>query len=76
MKNNWQVLGTKQEAVSDFSFLQMISREIMTNWWIEGVIFARPPKKESYGIVAVFQDPYGNLWDLLEPNDKNKGVIK
>jgi catechol 2,3-dioxygenase-like lactoylglutathione lyase family enzyme len=40
-----------------------------------GVTFVRPPKKESYGIVAVFQDPYGNLWDLLEPNEKNKGVI-
>ena len=41
-----------------------------------GVTFVRPPKKEPYGIVAVFQDLYGNLWDLLEPNEKNKGVIK
>tara|TARA_B100000949_G_C13891620_1_gene288956 strand:+ start:100 stop:516 length:417 start_codon:yes stop_codon:yes gene_type:complete len=40
-----------------------------------GVTFVRPPKKEPYGIVAVFQDLYGNLWDLLEPNEKNKGVI-
>ncbi|RPG31124.1 MAG: VOC family protein [Muricauda sp. TMED12] len=40
-----------------------------------GVLFVRPPKKEPYGIVAVFQDLYGNLWDLLEPNEKNKGVI-
>jgi hypothetical protein len=27
----------------------------------------REPKVESYGTVAVFQDLYGNLWDLLQP---------
>ena len=27
----------------------------------------RPPQKEVYGIVAVFKDIYGNLWDLIEP---------
>ena len=31
-----------------------------------GVTFIRPPKSESYGMVAVFQDLYGNLWDFLE----------
>jgi catechol 2,3-dioxygenase-like lactoylglutathione lyase family enzyme len=31
-----------------------------------GVKFIRPPKVESYGTVAVFEDLYGNLWDLLE----------
>jgi catechol 2,3-dioxygenase-like lactoylglutathione lyase family enzyme len=41
-----------------------------------GVTFVRPPKKEPYGVVAVFKDLYGNLWDLLEPNGKNKGVIR
>jgi len=35
--------------------------------------FIRPPKQEDYGMVAVFSDLYGNLWDLLEPNDKNHG---
>ncbi len=40
------------------------------------VNFVRPPKKEPYGMVAVFEDLYGNLWDLLEPNERNKGVIK
>jgi len=34
-----------------------------------GVVFVREPKVESYGTVAVFQDLYGNLWDLLQPND-------
>ncbi|HEX8321867.1 VOC family protein [Longimicrobium sp.] len=31
-----------------------------------GVRFIEPPREESYGTVAVFQDLYGNLWDLLE----------
>jgi len=31
-----------------------------------GITFPRAPKVESYGTVAVFEDLYGNLWDLLE----------
>jgi catechol 2,3-dioxygenase-like lactoylglutathione lyase family enzyme len=31
-----------------------------------GIVFRRSPKEESYGTVAVFEDLYGNLWDLLE----------
>lgn len=27
----------------------------------------RPQSKESHGTVAVFEDLYGNLWDLIEP---------
>lgn len=38
--------------------------------------FVRPPTEYSYGKVAVFEDLYGNLWDLLEPNETNKGLIK
>ncbi len=38
------------------------------------IFFTRPPKEEEYGLVAVFEDLYGNLWDLLEPNDNNKGL--
>ena len=34
-----------------------------------GVRFVREPKTEPYGIVAVFEDLYGNLWDLLQLND-------
>jgi catechol 2,3-dioxygenase-like lactoylglutathione lyase family enzyme len=33
-----------------------------------GIKFVREPKEESYGMVAVFEDLYGNLWDLLELN--------
>ena len=31
-----------------------------------GVVFAREPKEEPYGTVAVFRDLYGNVWDLLQ----------
>lgn len=31
------------------------------------VTFVRPPQKHDYGTVAVFEDLYGNLWDLIEP---------
>ncbi len=29
--------------------------------------FVRPPAEHEYGTVAVFEDLYGNLWDLLQP---------
>nr|WP_298927093.1 VOC family protein [uncultured Allomuricauda sp.] len=32
----------------------------------KGVIFKEEPRKESYGTVVVFEDLYGNLWDLLQ----------
>lgn len=31
-----------------------------------GIHFVREPKNEPYGTVAVFEDLYGNLWDLIE----------
>jgi catechol 2,3-dioxygenase-like lactoylglutathione lyase family enzyme len=32
----------------------------------ENISFVREPTAEKYGIVAVFQDLYGNLWDLIQ----------
>jgi catechol 2,3-dioxygenase-like lactoylglutathione lyase family enzyme len=32
----------------------------------QGINFVREPKTEEYGTVAVFEDLYGNLWDLVE----------
>lgn len=32
-----------------------------------GVDFVRLPVQQPYGKVAVFRDPWGNLWDLLQP---------
>lgn len=36
----------------------------------KGIKFIRKPQEEVYGTVAVFEDLYGNLWDLLEPKNK------
>jgi catechol 2,3-dioxygenase-like lactoylglutathione lyase family enzyme len=46
-------------ATDDFwrDYNEMREREIK---------FIREPKTESYGTVAVFEDLYGNLWDLIE----------
>jgi catechol 2,3-dioxygenase-like lactoylglutathione lyase family enzyme len=35
----------------------------------KGIKFIREPKQQDYGMVAVFEDLYGNLWDLLQMND-------
>lgn len=35
----------------------------------KGIKFVREPKKAPYGTVAVFEDLYGNLWDLLQFNE-------
>jgi len=40
----------------------------------KGIRFVRPPEQKEYGTVAVFEDLYGNLWDLLQPNDSNKAI--
>jgi uncharacterized glyoxalase superfamily protein PhnB len=32
-----------------------------------GVRFLEEPRREAYGAVAVFEDLYGNRWDLIEP---------
>ncbi len=53
----------------DFSkdYDKMINRKIN---------FVRPPTDYDYGKVAVFEDLYGNLWDLIQPNENNKGLIQ
>lgn len=33
-----------------------------------GIEFVRPPLQAEYGMVAVFKDVYGNLWDLVQFN--------
>ena len=40
------------------------------------VKFVRSPQNFEYGTAAVFEDLYGNRWDLIEPNENNKGLIK
>lgn len=31
--------------------------------------------KQRIAHIALVEDLYGNLWDLLEPNENNKGLI-
>ena len=38
----------------------------------QGIIFTREPKEETYGTVAVFEDLYGNLWDLVQFSKKEQ----
>lgn len=33
-----------------------------------GITFDETPRHAPYGIVAVWRDPWGNRWDLLEPS--------
>ena len=32
-----------------------------------GVVFEEAPRQEPYGVVAVWRDPWGNRWDLIQP---------
>ena len=41
----------------------------------KGVVFVRAPKEEPYGTVAVFQDLYGNLWDLVQMKGAEKSDV-
>jgi catechol 2,3-dioxygenase-like lactoylglutathione lyase family enzyme len=33
-----------------------------------GVLFEKPPRDAPYGRVAVWRDPFGNRWDLIQPD--------
>jgi catechol 2,3-dioxygenase-like lactoylglutathione lyase family enzyme len=57
-----------------FLFTDDFSRDY-NNMLAKDIHFVRPPKEEPYGMVAVFEDLYGNMWDLLQPNSSNKGVL-
>jgi hypothetical protein len=35
----------------------------------KGIVFVRGPKEEEYGTAAAFKDLYGNLWDLVRPEE-------
>ena len=37
-------------------------------WRSRGVRFVEQPREEAYGRVVVFEDLYGNKWDLIEPH--------
>ena len=63
-------IGT-QSGGRVFLFLETDNfEEAYTNMLANGISFVREPVVESYGTVAVFQDLYGNLWDLIERTHK------
>ncbi len=42
----------------------------------DGITFIRLPQEQDYGMVAVFEDLYGNLWDLLQLIDGHPMSIR
>lgn len=57
--------------VSFFLFTDDFWRDY-NNMLAQSINFVRQPKEEAHGTVAVFEDLYGNLWDLIAPTPKNK----
>lgn len=49
-----------------FLYTDNLERDV-ARYKAAGVTFVREPKEQPYGTVAVFEDLYGNLWDLLQP---------
>jgi len=60
-------IGNQLVAESSSSSTPITSPATTAGTWRKGFPFVREPKEESYGTVAVFRDPWGNLWDLLQP---------
>ena len=38
-----------------------------------GVVFEEEPRREPYGTVAIWRDPFGNRWDLVQPTAPRPG---
>jgi catechol 2,3-dioxygenase-like lactoylglutathione lyase family enzyme len=52
----------------DFLFLEMMDFAAdHARYEAAGVRFLERPREEPYGTVAVFEDPFGNRWDLIQP---------
>ncbi|MEP3889575.1 MAG: VOC family protein [Hellea sp.] len=69
-ENQLSAIGS-QTGGRVFLFLQTDSFDRDFETMMEsGVKFNEKPRQEVYGKVAVFQDPFGNKWDLIEPNIK------
>jgi catechol 2,3-dioxygenase-like lactoylglutathione lyase family enzyme len=50
-----------------FLYTDDLARDV-ARYEAAGVTFVREPRGQPYGTVAVFEDLYGNLWDLLQPS--------
>ncbi len=56
----WLILAT-EDFETDYRIYQS-----------RGVHFCEPPRQEAYGTVAIFEDLYGNRWDLFQPKTLTK----
>ena len=54
-----------------FLFTDNLARDYQ-QFKAQGVVFVREPQVQPHGTVAVFQDLYGNPWDLIEPSGANR----
>ncbi|MEU4834066.1 VOC family protein [Streptosporangium sp. NPDC023615] len=64
--------GPEQEArVGDQTGLVFCTDDLVRDYErmaAASIPFEEAPRHEPYGTVAVFRDPYGNRWELLQPN--------
>ena len=54
-------------------FLFLYTDDLMRDYAVmqkAGISFVREPTEEPFGMVAVFKDLYGNLWDFIQPAQK------
>jgi catechol 2,3-dioxygenase-like lactoylglutathione lyase family enzyme len=66
-ERQWHAIGD-QSGGRVFLFLQTDDFDRDHAAFIErGVRFLEEPRHEAYGTVAVFEDLYGNRWDLIGP---------
>ena len=69
--------GEEQEHIVGNQFAGRVGFFLQTDAFDEayakmveaGVVFREEPRSEPYGKVVVFDDCYGNGWDLIEPAD-------
>jgi len=69
-----QAVGEQARVVGDQAggrvFLFLETDDFARDWGrmtAAGVRFLEAPRHEPYGSVAVFEDLYGNRWDLIQP---------
>ena len=64
-------LATRPEGGSAFFFTPATSGRTTRMLRRRGVNFLETPRREPYGLVAVFADPWGGKWDLLQPASRS-----
>ena len=70
--------GDKQKAAVGAQFADRVGLFLQTDNFFrdyeemrrKGIAFEETPRTETYGIVAVWRDPFGNRWDLLELKER------